>query len=32
MRVVVAGAGGMVGAALVRNKPMHIELFAPPLQ
>lgn len=32
MRVVVAGAGGMVGAALVRNKPMNIELFAPPRQ
>jgi hypothetical protein len=29
MRVVVAGVGGMVGAALVRNKPMNIELLAP---
>jgi GDP-L-fucose synthase len=32
MRVVVAGSGGMVGAALVRNKPMNVELFAPSRQ
>jgi len=32
MRIVVAGSGGMVGAALVRNKPMNVELFAPSRQ
>jgi GDP-L-fucose synthase len=32
MRVVVAGSSGMVGAALVRNKPQNVELFAPSRQ
>jgi GDP-L-fucose synthase len=32
MRIVVAGSGGMVGAALVRNKPINIEVFAPSRQ